>query len=88
MVRKSYGKKRGTRKKFRVKKKLGVTAYLKKFEIGDRVHVTLKTGKIPDPKFHGMTGEVIGKRGRGYIVTVRDKKAVKKIMLRPEQMRA
>ncbi len=88
MVRKSYGKMRGTRQKLRVKEKLGMTTYTKSFEIGDKVHINLKTGKIPHPKFHGSTGEIIGKMGRGYIVAVRDKKAVKKIMLRPEHLRA
>ena len=88
MVRKSYGKMRGTRKKLSVKEKPGVTMYMKGFEIGDRVHVTMKAGKRPYPKFHGLTGEVVGKRGRAYIIAVRNKKAVKKIVLKPEHLRA
>lgn len=88
MVRKSYGKMRGTRKKLMIKEKPGITAYMKKFEIGDMVHVTLKTGKIPDPKFHGLTGKVIGKKGNSYVIAIRNKRVMKKIMLRPENLRA
>jgi len=87
MVRKSYGKMRGTRKKLKVKEKLGITSYMKRFEIGNRVHVVLKTGNIPHPKFHGLTGKVIGKEGRSYIIAIRNKKAVKKIVLKPEHLR-
>ena len=87
MVRKSYGKMKGTRRKLRVKKKMGITEYMKELKTGDRVSIYLKTKDIPHPKFHGMKGEIIGKQGRGYVVAVKNKKALKKIVLRPEQIR-
>ena len=87
MVRKSYGKMRGTRKKLMTRKKYGINIYMKNFEVGNKVHIILSSGKTTHPKFHGSTGKIIEKQGRNYLVAVRNKKAVKKIVLRPEQLR-
>ena len=87
MVRKSYGKMRGTRKKLVTREKPGINVYMKRFELGNMVRVVLNPGKTTHPKFHGSTGKIIEKQGRNYLVAVRNKKAVKKIVLRPEQLR-
>ena len=88
MVRKSYGKKRRTRHKLTLKKRVTITHYLEQFQEGDRVHVQLSTNKhLPHPKFHGRTGVVLGARGRAYIVAVPDHAATKQIIVRPEHLR-
>jgi large subunit ribosomal protein L21e len=88
MVRKSYGKMRGTRYKLQGKKRPTVNGYLMEFKKGDSVHVDFipPTG-IPDPKFQGKTGKVVSKRGRGYEVEVTDFKAKKTIFVKPEHLK-
>jgi large subunit ribosomal protein L21e len=42
---------------------------------------------MPHRRFHGKVGEVVGKRGRSYIVKVRDGNVYKTIIVRPEHLR-
>ncbi|MBI5553775.1 MAG: 50S ribosomal protein L21e [Candidatus Diapherotrites archaeon] len=44
------------------------------FSVGTRVHIKLSPSihsGLPSLRFQGKTGEVIGKRGRSYVVAVR-----------------
>jgi large subunit ribosomal protein L21e len=90
MVRKSYGRKRGTRRKFRVKVKPTITRFLSSFEIGQKVHIDICPSEkgFPHPKFQGKTGVVIGKRGNAYIVEVKNMKTTKNIIAKPEHLKA
>ncbi len=85
---KSYGKMRGTRKKLRLGKKPGTTRFLQSFQPGDTVHIKfITTKKIQHPRFHGMTGKVIEKRGRSYAVQIRDGSVLKTLFVRPEHLK-
>ncbi|MCX6818500.1 MAG: 50S ribosomal protein L21e [Candidatus Aenigmarchaeota archaeon] len=87
MVRKSYGKMRGTRKK-KFGGDLPVNRYLEEFKPGDNVSIKLHAGlKFPHPRFHGTFGTVIAKRGRAYLVRVKDINAYKDIFLKPEHLK-
>ena len=88
MVRKSYGKMRGVRKKLRMQKRPTITNYLREFEEGEKVHVSIiSSSKMQHPKFHGMTGKVLQRKGRAYVVEVRDGNALKRVYLRPEHLK-
>ena len=87
MVRKSYGKMRGTKKRLTMKSKPTVNRFLTVFELGDVVHIDMLPPEIPHPKFHGRTGKILNKRGRGYEVEVGDLNAKKKIYLKPEHLK-
>lgn len=88
MVQKSYGKMRGARKKLRNPEKLTVTQLLKKFEVGDKVHVVLNSSTtFQHPRFFGKTGTIVAKSGRCYVVEVRDGNALKKLNLTPEHLK-
>ena len=87
MVRKSYGKMKGTRKKLRVKKRLTITKILQEFKDGDKVHIDLSAIRSANPKFHGSTGYIVSKRGKNYMVKVRNKKAFKTIFLNSSQLK-
>jgi len=88
MVRKSYGKKRKTRRKLKLKRRPTVNDYLKKFNTGDIVHIDIASStKIPHPKFQGLSGKVIGKSGRNYIVAVRDGNLLKKLYIAPQHLK-
>lgn len=82
MTQKSHGFRRGTRKKFRARKKPTVTMFLQEFNIGDTVHVDIQPSikAMPHHRFHGSTGKVIEKRGSAYVVEVTDRDKVKKII--------
>ena len=88
MVVKSYGKKRGTRHKLRLREVITVNTYLQEFSKGDRVNIKLSTNNnIPHPRFHGRAGTVIEKRGRAYVLEITDKNSTKQIIVRPEHLR-
>ncbi|MBS3054530.1 MAG: 50S ribosomal protein L21e [Candidatus Aenigmarchaeota archaeon] len=88
MVRKSYGKMRGTRFKMQGKEKPTVNDFLAQFQPGEKVHIDFSSHiGIPNPKFQGRTGTVLARRGNGYEIQVTDMDAVKKIYLKPEHLR-
>ncbi|MEM7819633.1 MAG: 50S ribosomal protein L21e [Candidatus Aenigmatarchaeota archaeon] len=88
MVRKSYGKMRKTRKKLKLSKKPTLTRFLQEFNPGDKVVIDIATcRKIPHPNFQGLTGTVIGKRGRSFEVKIRDKNSIKTLFIRPEHLK-
>ena len=61
MVRKSYGKMRGTRKKLKSRGKIPINRYLAKFKKNDIVHINIvSSSKFQHPKFTGRTGKIIG----------------------------
>jgi len=88
MVRKSYGTRRGTRKKLKSKKGKGITRFLRKFEIGENVRIIIDASqkKMPFHRFHGTTGKVVGKRGRAYIIQVKEGKSIKTVITKPEHI--
>lgn len=88
MVRKSYGSKRGTRKKLTVEHKPAITRYLREFNVGDRVHVDILASAktMPTARLHGKTGTVVEKRGRAYVVKIFDLNKEKTIMVMPHHI--
>lgn len=88
MVRKSFGKMRGSRHKMTLHRKVTVNHYLQKFNVGDKVVIDAATGKnFIHPNFQGFTGTVIAQRGRSYGVQIREKRAIKTVYLKPEHLR-
>ncbi len=88
---KSHGKRAGTRSKLRKRRreKFKVTKYLRTFEIGSYVAIVIdpSSRKQPFHRFHGLTGKIIGKRGRAYIVKVRDGNKFKQVFAKPEHLK-
>jgi large subunit ribosomal protein L21e len=88
MVQKSYGKMRGTRKKLKLSGRPGTTKFLQSFSVGDSVHIHFTTTiRIQHPRMQGSTGKVVEKRGRSYVVEVRDGGVMKKLFVRPEHLK-
>jgi large subunit ribosomal protein L21e len=92
MVKKSHGPRARTRKKLKQKlRRKGITRFLKEFKEGQKVMILQEPAShkgMPFPRFKGKIGKVINKRGRSYIVEVLDGKKVKKIISRPEHLKA
>ena len=88
MVRKSYGKMRRTRHKLKLDDVPKIADYLREYNLGDRVHVDFRSMEsLPHPKFQGLTGEVIGKRGRAYMVRIRDINKFKVLLLKAQHLK-
>lgn len=87
MVRKSYGKMRGARKKIR-SGDLPVSRYIDEFKPGDNISVRLHSSfKLLHPKFQGVSGKIVEKRGNAYRVRIKNKKAYKEIFVKPEHLK-
>ncbi len=74
-MRRSKGPRRDTRKLLQSYKRLKITEILKDFNIGDKVAIVINPSYhkgMPFRRFHGKIGEVVGKRGRAYIVKFKD----------------
>ncbi|MBI4983727.1 50S ribosomal protein L21e [Candidatus Woesearchaeota archaeon] len=81
---------RKTRQKLRLgykeKGKVSVSRYLQEFKEGDKVglkiHSCVQFGRF-FPRFHGLVGTVIGKKGSCYQVEIRDGGKDKKLFVHP-----
>ncbi len=91
MVKKSRGFRSRTRKKLKQKNyREGITKFLQEFEVGDKVIILQEPSShkgMPHPRFKAKVGEIIGQRGKSYIVEIRNGNKVKKIISRPEHLR-
>ncbi|MCK4247123.1 MAG: 50S ribosomal protein L21e [Methanomicrobia archaeon] len=77
-------------KRYRDKNLNIISRLLVDYSNGDKVHLVLEPSihrGMPHPKFHGVTGTIIGKRGKSYLVEIREKKKYKTIIARPEHLR-
>ena len=91
MVVKSHGPRRRTREKLRGPPKLTVNKMLQHFDVGQPVAVVPSSNSqrgMPFRRFFGLTGKVLEQRGRAYVVEIRDGNSLKKVMARPEHLKA
>ena len=68
-----------------------ITKFLQEFNIGQRVVVEQEPSShkgMPHSRYKGKTGKIIGKRGKSYIVEITDGNKVKKLISRPEHLKA
>jgi large subunit ribosomal protein L21e len=68
-----------------------VVRAIQEFEKGTMVHVIIDPSihkGMPHPRFHGKTGEVVGKRGRAFVLKVTDGDATKTLIALPEHLTA
>ncbi|HDH91522.1 MAG TPA: 50S ribosomal protein L21e [Candidatus Aenigmarchaeota archaeon] len=90
MVKKSRGFRTRTRKKLKAKiRRKGITRYLKEFSVGDKVVIKIDPSShkgMPFPRFKGKVGRIVGKRGRSFIVEIRNGEKLKKVISRPEHL--
>ncbi|OPX73168.1 MAG: 50S ribosomal protein L21e [Methanoregulaceae archaeon PtaB.Bin152] len=89
----------GPRKKTRYKFKkdlrkrgvVPVTSLIQKFDLGQKVHVVCEPSiqkGMPHRRFHGMTGTVVGQRGRAWLLSIRDGASEKIVIARPQHLKA
>ena len=60
------------------------------FEDGNKVHIiidsSIQKGQ-PHPRFHGKTGEIVGQKGKAYLVGIKDGNKPKELIIRPEHLK-
>jgi len=90
MVVKSHGPRRRTREKFRRTERVPVNRFIKQFNIGDRVVIDIISSSetMPFKRFQGLAGKIVEKRGRAYLVEIKDGNKAKIIMTKPEHLKA
>ena len=75
----------------RAKGKSSVVRAIQEFDTGAMVHVIIDPSihkGMPHPRFHGKTGEVVGTRGRAFVLKVTDGDATKTLITLPEHLTA
>lgn len=89
----------GPRKKTRYKFKkdlrkrgiLPVTTVIQQFDMGQKVHIVCEPSiqkGMPNRRFHGLTGSVIGRRGRAWVIEIKDGNKTKTVISRPQHLKA
>jgi large subunit ribosomal protein L21e len=89
----SHGERKNTRKKLSKKKRerglSPISRAIQRFETGEKVHIRIDPSihkGMPHHRFHGLTGEVKGERGRAYLVEISDGKQKKDLFIRAEHL--
>jgi large subunit ribosomal protein L21e len=88
-----HGMRKKTRDKLsrtiRGRGKSSVVRAIQEFETGSKVHVLIDPSihkGMPHPRFHGKTAEVVGKRGRAFVLKITDGDATKTLITLPEHL--
>ncbi len=93
MVKASKGIMEKTRQKFRRgPRQRGlspITRALRTFEVGDKATIVIDSSVQhgwPHQRFHGLTGTVVERRGRAYVIDVRFGGKIKQAIVLPEHL--
>lgn len=73
------------RKRLRTRGKAQLSEHFKEFKEGDRVAIIRdRSYQFPLPeRMNGITGKIIGKRGEAYLISMKDGKKQKTVILKP-----
>jgi len=89
-----YGQRKKTRYKYKKElRKRGitpVTSIIQEFEEGQKVHIVVDSSVqkgMPHRRFHGRTGEIIGKQGRAWVLKINDGRSTKTVVARPQHLK-
>ncbi len=94
MVKRSRGIRSKTR--YKLKRKFGerglspITRSLQKFNGGEKANIVIDPSihkGQPHPRFHGLTGTVVGSQGKAYLISIKDGNKLKTLIIRPEHLK-
>jgi large subunit ribosomal protein L21e len=77
-------------KRVREKGRLPLSRLLTEYKIGEKVIINIDPAihkGMPHKRFQGKVANVIGRRGRAYIMEIPQRKTVKTIIATPEHLR-
>ncbi len=78
------------RKNVRDKGMPPISRMIQEFDEGEKVTIKIEPSihkGMPDHRFQGITGVIKGKRGKGYLVAIKDKNKPKLIISLPVHLR-
>lgn len=94
MGRKAKGYRRKTRsllrRKPRERGKTGLSKILHEYKPGEKVVIKIDPSVhkgMPHRRYHGRVGVITDKRGRAYVIQVKQGNATKEIITRPEHLK-
>jgi large subunit ribosomal protein L21e len=94
MVRRSKGQRSRSRKKLskhvRERGPPRPSKVIQDFNPGARVIVDIDSSIVkgqPHPRYQGRSGTVVERRGRAYVLQIKDGNATKRVISRPEHLR-
>jgi large subunit ribosomal protein L21e len=67
-----------------------ISKAIQEFEKGQMVHIDIDPSVqkgMPNPRFQGKTGRVLGVRGRAYLLQIRDGNAIKQLIALPQHLK-
>ena len=94
MVKRSRGLRTKTR--YKLKRKFGtrglspITRSLQKFQEGEKANIIIDPSihkGFPHPRFHGLTGTILGTQGKSYLVSIKDGNKPKILIIRAEHLK-
>lgn len=92
---KSHGPHKNTRDKLsksvRARGISPVVKAIQEFDLDSHVHIIIDPSihkGMPHPKFQGKTGRVVGRRGRAFVLEIRDGDSLKQVISLPEHLKA
>ena len=91
MVVKSHGPHRHTREKFRRVGLTPISHFIRNFEIGTKVVIVINSSSdkgMPFKRFQGLSGEVVDKVGRSYVVRIKDGGKTKTVITPSQHLKA
>lgn len=93
MAQKSKGMRRKTRRKLTKKggNRSVIAPYLNEFEQGEQVLIAVDPSThagMPHPRFHGRTAVVQGRRGRSFVISMKDGGKTKEFAVHPAHLRS
>lgn len=91
-MRRSRGFRNKTRRTLKEKsrEKVTITKRLKDIELGTQVVVDIQPSfqdGMPHPRYQGIIGKVIEKRGRSYVLSIKDKNKPKTLIAATEHIK-
>ncbi len=92
MTKPSRGIRHRTRNSMRQKPYMRppITKFLKQYKEGQKVIIMQEPSSqkgMPHPRFRGVNGYIIGKRGKSYIIQIQDSNKQKKIISKSEHLK-
>lgn len=78
------------KRKPRERGKSTLSNILRKYKVEDKVLIKIDPSMqkgMPHRRYHGKLGTITGKRGRAYVIDVKQGNAVKEMIVRPEHLK-
>ncbi len=83
MVKRSRGFLSGRTRQLKSGRKLTVSDQVREYKVGSKVVIALQPRRdgMVAPRYHGRHGQILDKQGNAYLVSIKDGRATKKLVI-------